>query len=390
MSLKSSGLGIHVTDPIARLHVQGNGIISERLDVGGQSSGSSNLNVNGSLGFGFVESTNNQVLGDHSVVFANTSQSNVTLYLPKASLCTGKILNIKKSSRLNRLTLLAPALDGLDGQRGLIAEAGSSAMPSCSLFSDGQQWLTTSTYGTWNQASAFSDNLVGWWNFSDAVNDTRIKDLSVNDNTGSLSGGLTLSGCAISGNLGGGLAFDGVNDKIFVEAPSRGGLSESNRKRVPTGFKLFKKGEPVSASIWIKYDKNPSGYQTLLSYYDKSTATFNRFDVAIYGTGEIRFSDSTSSGKRFYYNIAQHNGTWMHIAVATSNAGPRKVWVNGTEVAIGGSQNLSSKVDYFTIGSRYHNGGDRYISCEMEDLKLFSKFLSETEVQQLYEAGRFL
>ncbi len=83
MTLNSTGLGIGVLLPSSNLHVNGNAIISEQLFVGG-SSGSSNLNVIGTIGYGVQTVSSNATLGDSSVVLVDSSSDNITLTLPYA------------------------------------------------------------------------------------------------------------------------------------------------------------------------------------------------------------------------------------------------------------------------------------------------------------------
>ena len=84
--------------------MNGNAIISEQLFVGG-SSGSSNLNVNGTIGYGFQTVTSSTTLSGNSIVLVDSSAGNITLSLPEASSYSGRKYTIKKTSPLNRISI---------------------------------------------------------------------------------------------------------------------------------------------------------------------------------------------------------------------------------------------------------------------------------------------
>ena len=98
MSLNTTGLGIGVS-PSANLHVVGNTIVSKKLFVGG-SDGSSNLNINGTLGYGLQTVSANATLADYSIVLADSSSDNLVLTLPYAGNASGSQYHIKKYYKL--------------------------------------------------------------------------------------------------------------------------------------------------------------------------------------------------------------------------------------------------------------------------------------------------
>jgi len=110
--LNSTGLGIGVT-PSTNLHVNGNAIVSDQLFVGG-SSGVSNLNMNGTIGYGFETVSANATLSSNSIVLVDSSSDNITLYLPLAANVIGRKYTIKKMSTLNELYVIRTSDDLID------------------------------------------------------------------------------------------------------------------------------------------------------------------------------------------------------------------------------------------------------------------------------------
>jgi len=76
--LTVSGLAIGSNlDPSANLHVSGNSIISRTLGVGGSNFGSSNLTISGTFGQSLTTISSNAILGNCSLVLADSSSSNL-------------------------------------------------------------------------------------------------------------------------------------------------------------------------------------------------------------------------------------------------------------------------------------------------------------------------
>jgi hypothetical protein len=70
MILNELGLGIGVS-PSANLHVNGNAIIPQKIFIG-NNSGSSNLNIHGTLGYVTKVVSSNTTLGDDAMVLVST------------------------------------------------------------------------------------------------------------------------------------------------------------------------------------------------------------------------------------------------------------------------------------------------------------------------------
>lgn len=260
----------------------------------------------------------------------------------------------------------------VNGTRGILAQAQGSTRPSIELLSDGQSWLSISSYGNWSSAVVFSDNLVGWWNFSDGIDDTTLEDLSINDNHGSLKGGMSLSGSAVAGNLGGGLDFDGVDDGVTID-------------QFP-----IQNGEPVTVSCWAKYVYKGSSATQSLVMYRKSG--HGRFSLSFFRHDYLYLDDFSGTNYKFLRvqpGDLRNKKDWIHLVFSFDSKGGRRFWIDGVEKpATNRGGETGNSEGHFTIG--YRNGrSDRYKEGPIEDLKLFSRTMEHDEVMQLYEAGRF-
>lgn len=171
--INNSGLSIGSThSSSSNLHVSGNALISELTigSTGANTSSSSNLNLNGTLGHSIEtisSSTNVTLSGNHSMVLVNPS-ANIYITLPDANAITGRSLSIKNTSDTYWVQL----------QSNSPVEYGSSLMllktsqtPSVSLFASGNHWRITSGTGGIVNSPVFSDNLLVWLSADDLDGD---------------------------------------------------------------------------------------------------------------------------------------------------------------------------------------------------------------------------
>jgi hypothetical protein len=169
MTLNGTGLGIGKV-PSQKLDVAGNALITRQLFVGGNT-GSSNLNVNGTLGFSAITYTNSSNVGDYSYIFANpvSAGSNIELVLPYAGNVTGREITIKQISAGNT-TLINGGGGSIDGAP--FVRTNSSNLSALNLISSGNHWNILSTYGGINSLTVASmSNLVLWYDGDDIDGD---------------------------------------------------------------------------------------------------------------------------------------------------------------------------------------------------------------------------
>ena len=181
MELNGTGLGIGIS-PSANLHVSGNAIISDKLTIG-SSSGSANLNIQGTLGFNHQTISSNTTLAEYSIVFVDSSNANITLTLPYAGNVLGRQYLIKKISTLNDVSVRGQFNDMsvrgqfIDNSFGLMLLSGS--MQYAKLISTGNQtWSLLETSGNGASWSPSQVTTSAWYDASDASSLT----LNVNGN----------------------------------------------------------------------------------------------------------------------------------------------------------------------------------------------------------------
>jgi Concanavalin A-like lectin/glucanases superfamily len=204
--------------------------------------------------------------------------------------------------------------------------------------------------------------LVGWWTFDGKdISGVQAYDRSGNGNRGTMTNGPRL----VSGKLGQGMGFDGVNDYVDIG----------------TGPNLANKSFTIAA--WIKRQ------------------VINGTEDAIFGQGSgsqnnaliIEFRESNVFTCAFFSNdldtvAAYTDKDWHHwICVYDADTNQRRILRDGVQVAsdisaadYGGSGNTS-------IGDRIVAGTQPFGGL-IDDFRIYNRALSPDEIKRLYNMGR--
>lgn len=364
MTLNHIGLGIGAQSSNANLHVAGNVIVSDRLSIGSLS-GSSNLNIHGSISFTTLDISSDIELSESSSshVVVDTSLGNIHVELPYAANVIGRMFRIKKSSVDHKLFITG---GGNDIDNYGIVELASGERASMSVISDGHRWWVTSTHKTLSTVG--SDNLVGWWTFSEK-NGTVVHDSSGSGLNGDLNGGLSFSFNSASSHLGRCLVFyDG-----------------SGEVRVTNATPLMT--PDLSIAVWLKSGNNTSMVERFISLEGDSGGphgnyflryeTDNRFGFWAYNSTlpyDIWYPRAKST------TIA-HEGESYHV-VSTFDGEKMRLYINGS---LEHSEPRSHPISYgsganLIIKSR--PGG------HIDDIRIYNRALTTAEIELLYESVR--
>jgi hypothetical protein len=360
MRLNSTGLGIG-TQPSSSLHLQGNAIITKQIFIGGDS-GSSNLNLHGTIGYGYDTISTDASLGNHSIVFTETSSSNITLTLPEASAKPGAIFHIKKISEENQLWIEASGnIDGLDSS--IEMTNSSSSLPYAKLVSDGSEWyLLESSSDALVVPGA--DNLVGWWKFDESTG-ASASDSSMNGENGTLNGGQSFSGNGLNGKINRGLFFNGSSD--YISAPFSSDLNPD----------LF------SLTLWAKVTGSQGAYRTPISSRDSGLG------FIIYATNANIWSLWTGSGVGY----SSTNGAavvlnqWTFVC-ATYDGTTLTLYIDGEDSNSSGNPYLKNTARELRIGAGNNEAGATYFfHGALDDIRVYNRALTVSEITTIYEQG---
>jgi Concanavalin A-like lectin/glucanases superfamily len=221
-----------------------------------------------------------------------------------------------------------------------------------------------------------SSGLVGWWKFDDGSSGTcsgSVADSSGNVNTGTCVNSLAWT----TGKF--------VNALSFNSASSQYVSTTTNVGNPAVGF---------SISAW--FNTTSASGTKIVGLEDAQTGTGGvSYDRHLYmGTdGKIYFGvvDTTYTLHAVTSLSTLNDGVWHH-AVGTNNGTTSTLYIDGASqgTTSGGAYNLYS-TSYWRIGSYklnfWPNGVDGYFNGSIDDVRVYNRVLSASEVSKIYSLG---
>jgi hypothetical protein len=207
----------------------------------------------------------------------------------------------------------------------------------------------------WAFQTVVEPNLVNWWKFDEASGPTAY------DSAGTNNGTITGATHTTEGKINSALIFNGSSNYVNC------GSGPSNH-------------DNITVSVWMK----TSTQGALVS---------NRGSSGGYGTWYTLFSnvieigDNTQGGYKYLYFDTNDTNTldnaWHHI-VYTKNGTDHKIYVDGSL-----NQQFTSNSDISWsqptyIGRRWNSSGG-WFNGKIDDVRIYDRALSATEVSQLYQ-----
>jgi hypothetical protein len=338
----------------------------------------------------------------HHVVLVRNSQTTATVYLDGAVLgqnSNGSMGSVTVSTNgtpprigaSSGVALNAPFVGKIDDVREY--NRALSASEVAALYNSGAHVNASSA--TLTNGSTLKTGLVGHWTFDGPDITPSIVDRSGQGNNGGFIGGATSSAKTI-GKMGQALKFDGANTYVDVPAASSLNITGS-----------------VSISMWTYANQaTPSGhFLSLLEKRDAGTGPeaygfeFNGKDTSCtsLNIAEPTMLWTTLNHTQFVEygaNVTATVGVWEHwVAVRDVPNTSVKFYRNGVDVgstfiptcsdSAGWSAPDSSSGDLGLASVSYNSGGaiDRF-NGKMDDVRIYNRVLSPSEVKQLYLIGK--
>jgi hypothetical protein len=227
-----------------------------------------------------------------------------------------------------------------------------------------------------------TSGLVGHWTFdgkdsvwSDATTGS-FTDRSGNGNTGS-DVNMERATAPVAGKIGQAMKFDGVDEAMDAGTAS-----------------AMQIVGPITVSAWI----NPTSFNATNASsrpYIASTRVSGAggwlFSLDNFNTtAGLVFGYGTGTGTNYPYSTANviTLNKWQHVVATYDNSTSLKYYVDGVEVspAVGVTGSLTTSTSNFYIGR--NNTGTRPFDGKIDDVRVYNRVLSATEVQQLYNMGR--
>lgn len=218
-------------------------------------------------------------------------------------------------------------------------------------------------------SGTINDNLLAYWAFDEGTG-SAVGDYTHGAN-GTIAGGVTWT-TGTDAKFGSGLRFDG-NYGSKVSLPSGGSLSNP--------------GSAVSFSVWLK---STESVDTLTTSYRSifNSSAGQDFYILYYdkGTTQVRFKVTSTNGTatRVGAGVADVPGAniWYHLA-AVYDGTTATVYINGVaKASLTGASGALKSPQVSAIGAK-GAGGDQTWLGAMDDLAVWNRALTATEVQYL-------
>ncbi len=233
------------------------------------------------------------------------------------------------------------------------------------------------SYYLYNESLNVS-GLVGYWNFD--RNTTLVNDLSGQNNDGTRVGGVNWT---TGGKLGEGFSFDGTDDLINIDT-AVGDLATTT-----TG----------TWSAWVKpRDATPTALMIPISFGD-TAGTSDDIELRVETTGKLGAQNIVTTARWYFTTDSTTlltDNQWTHVAIVHDNTAP-VMYVNGVLTAITFAISVDKttwsdntpNLDNGRIGSRNINGGGNvnFFNGTIDEVMIFNKALSATDVSELYNRG---
>ena len=197
--------------------------------------------------------------------------------------------------------------------------------------------------------------LVGWWKF-DEGSGTAAADSSGNNNTGTLTNGPTWT----TGKIGGALSFDGTNDYV--------GASVSDSNLATT----------LTLSQWVKATSFAEFAGIISNFSDGGMKVFiNSGVTGGFGVGFRKVGGSYAE----CFSASTQLGVWYHLTV-TYNTGAVNIYINGNlDKTCNGNTTITNNSTFY-IG--YNNNNDAYFKGLIDEVRIYNRALSASEVSELF------
>ncbi len=229
-----------------------------------------------------------------------------------------------------------------------------------SLYVLGQSDKVNSAVSQPQGTGRLDSGLAGYWKMDDGSG-TSATDASTNANTGTLTNGPTWT----TGQIGGAVMLDGIDDYISIPDAA------SNRG-----------SRPMTAVAWVKRDAVGEGDAIFMKRggtndgWGLTIGSDNRLSMTFYAIAD-RYSVSTIT-----------DTAWHHIVATVDGSGNLMFYIDGSSA--GSTGNFSSSPTTTTqplrLGVTTTSSGtiDGYQDFSLDEARIYNRALSADEVSQLY------
>ena len=209
------------------------------------------------------------------------------------------------------------------------------------------------------------NGLVGHWTFDGKDMGPNVRDRSGSGNHGNLI--LSTTGNTVTttrpGRIGQAVTLDGVNDRVIVK-------NSSSIQQDAQTWTIWVKPTTMSASVFDILAKIETAYSSAVLFYLTSSVT--------------RVYVNTGSPPTIAVDALALN-KWSFLSLVIDGVGNVYLYINGSLVGSGTYTGSASNTGDLFIGSE--TASTRFTNGNIDDVRIYSRALSATEVARLYKLG---
>lgn len=202
------------------------------------------------------------------------------------------------------------------------------------------------------------DGLVYWLRGESNAED------ETGNHDGTLEGGTTFT----TGMVGQAFSFDGIDDAIII----------------PASAALPHNADPRTIEMWI-YTVSESwvdDYNTL--FFTGEVGTRKAFGIDMHAYPKIQFF--IYDNHLFYETTSPQEG-WLHIAMSYDGITTGKAYINGVELSTELFGLLETPITDTYVGAGYFYDLLTYFLGKIDEVTMYNRALSASEIQSIYYAG---
>jgi len=227
-------------------------------------------------------------------------------------------------------------------------------------YCDGTNWRPATS-----SPVSYNTGIVGWWKFDDGssgTTPTTAADSSGNGNTGTLVNAPTWT---TSGKINDALFFNGTSQDVSI--PDSASLEPGNNYTI---------------AAWVNAASlSGSSTNTIL---EKPYATTHQSFHIFFNPSFGFFNDNGSTTGYLNSWITPAIGTWHYYAAVVSGS-TVTLYIDGSQVAQSTTFPATTAYDATPVGIGADPGAE-YCNCTIDDVRIWNRALSASEVQALYDA----
>ena len=206
--------------------------------------------------------------------------------------------------------------------------------------------------------AAPSDELLGYWNLDNNIDDSAPSGTTADD--GSWIGSTSYT----------------TNDSQFGSAIS---LTGDNYVSIPDSGDLTHVDESITLSVWCKVESWDRRWQCVIS---KGDAREYRIARRADDSNQIAYAGGSSD----IFGGAVNDGEWHHVLGISEKGEGTFLFVDGLLVATGSAPSLTDSGFPLLLGENPDSPGRQWVG-QIDDVALFGEALSEQQAQAVYHLG---